>query len=58
LKNQKITDVEDGLQYYSALDQKCEIIVTEDQADFCFSEIGVTGCEALLKRLSAVKNQK
>jgi len=53
IKNQKIRDFEDGLQYYSALDQKCDIIVTEDQHDFYFSEIEVLGCEAFLKRLSA-----
>jgi predicted nucleic acid-binding protein len=29
-KNQKINDFEDGLQYYSALHQKCDCIVTED----------------------------
>ncbi len=57
VKNQKIKDFEDGLQYYSALDQKCDIIVTEDQYDFYFSEIEVLGCEALLKRLNAERNQ-
>jgi predicted nucleic acid-binding protein len=58
LKNQKINDFEDGLQYYSALAQKCDIIVTEDQHDFYFSEIEVLGCEALLKRLSDEKKQE
>jgi len=53
LKNQKIKDFEDGLQYYSALNQKCDIIITEDQHDFYFSEIKVTGCETFLKQLSA-----
>lgn len=53
LKNQKIKDFEDGLQYYSALDQKCDCIITEDQHDFYFSEIEVIGCEAFLKRLSS-----
>lgn len=53
LKNQKIKDFEDGLQYYSALDQKCDCIITEDQHDFYFSEIEVLGCEVFLKRLSS-----
>lgn len=53
LKNQKIRDFEDGLQYYSALGQKCDYIITEDQHDFYFSEIKVTGCEAFLKQLSS-----
>lgn len=52
LKNQKIKDFEDGLQYYSAINQKCDIIITEDQHDFYFSDIKVTGCEAFLKQLS------
>lgn len=50
VKNQKISDFEDGLQYYSALYQKCNYIVTEDQHDFYFSEIEVMGCEAFLKK--------
>jgi predicted nucleic acid-binding protein len=52
LKNHKIRDFEDGLQYYSAIDQKCDCIITEDQYDFYFSEIEVAGCEAFLKRLA------
>ncbi len=56
IKNQKIKDFEDGLQYYSALNQKCDIIITEDQHDFYFSEIEVLGCEIFLKRLSAGRN--
>jgi predicted nucleic acid-binding protein len=53
VKNQKIKDFEDGLQYYSALDQKCDCIITEDQHDFYFSEIEVTGCEAFLKKIAS-----
>ena len=52
LKNQKIRDFEDGLQYYSALGHKCDYIITENQHDFYFSEIKVTSCEAFLKQLS------
>lgn len=57
IKNQKIKDFEDGLQYYSALNQKCNVILTEDQHDFYFSEIEVLGCEVFLKQLSAGRNQ-
>ena len=56
-KNQKIKDFEDGLQYYSALGQKCDYIITEDQHDFYFSEIEVLGCEVFLKKLSAGRKQ-
>ena len=53
LSNQKIMDFEDGLQYYSALNQKCDCIITEDQFDFYFSEIEVSGCETFLKKLAS-----
>lgn len=52
LSNQKIKDFEDGLQYYSALYQKCDCIITEDQFDFYFSEIEVLGCEAFIRKLT------
>ena len=57
IKNQKIKDFEDGMQYYSALNQKCDVILTEDQHDFYFSEIEVLGCEVFLKQLSMGRNQ-
>ncbi len=39
--NKQVQDFEDGLQYYSALDSGCEVIVSEDGDDFYFSEIAV-----------------
>ena len=41
LLNKKINDFEDGLEYYSAVESKCNFIVTEDMDDFYFSEIPV-----------------
>lgn len=41
LSNQKINDFEDGLEYYSAEEQNCTCIVTEDKNDFYFSDIEV-----------------
>lgn len=49
LSNPKITDFEDGLEYYSAVNQGCEWIITEDREDFWFSELKVAGCEEFLK---------
>lgn len=40
-KNKKIHDVEDGLQYYSAIASGCKCIITEDKKDFYFSDIEV-----------------
>lgn len=41
LKNVKVNDFEDGLEYYAALNSKCTAIITEDMGDFYFSEIEV-----------------
>lgn len=41
LENKKVLDVEDGLEYYSAIASGCKYIVTEDRKDFYFSEIDV-----------------
>lgn len=51
LSNKRVNDFEDGLEYYSALNQNCRFIVTENQQDFYFSEIEIFGCEEFLKRL-------
>lgn len=37
----KASDFEDALQYYSALQAECEMIVTRNKKDFKFSEIAV-----------------
>jgi predicted nucleic acid-binding protein len=39
--NKKITDFEDGIEYYSALEAGCKVIITEDTGDFWFSETEV-----------------
>jgi predicted nucleic acid-binding protein len=41
INNKKINDFEDGLEYYAALQAKCDVIVTEDTKDFFFSDIAV-----------------
>lgn len=44
LANKKINDFEDGLEYYAALNAKCNMIITEDTGDFYFSDIAVLSC--------------
>jgi len=51
IKNKLIHDFEDGMEYYSAIQHKCNCIITENQKDFYFSEIEVVGCEAFLLKL-------
>jgi len=48
--NKKIHDVEDGLQYYSAIDAGCKCIVTEDKSDFYFSDIEVLSSRNYLEK--------
>ncbi len=45
LENKKILDFEDGLEYYAAIKNNCECIVTENLKDFHFAEIEVLNCE-------------
>ena len=42
------TDIEDGFEYYSAVDAKCTCIVTYDKRDFHFSEVEVLDAEEFL----------
>jgi predicted nucleic acid-binding protein len=51
LKNPAISDFEDGLEYYAAVEHKCACIVTEDIGDFYFAEIEVMRSEEFLKSL-------
>ena len=51
INNKLIHDFEDGMEYYSAIQHKCDCIITENQTDFYFSEIEVIGCEAFLVKL-------
>ena len=48
--NPRINDFEDGLEYYSAIKESCNVIVTEDKDDFYFSEIEVLNCPEFLTR--------
>lgn len=51
INNPKISDFEDGLEYYAAKEAKCDIIITEDQNDFWFSEIEVLNCMSFTEKL-------
>lgn len=54
--NRKIDDVEDGLQYYSALQSECKCIVSYDRNDFHFSEVEVLDAEQFLLKYAVKKN--
>jgi predicted nucleic acid-binding protein len=50
IANKQINDFEDSLEYYSALDSSCKVIITEDAGDYYFSEIEVIDCNGFLKK--------
>ena len=50
LQTSAINDFEDGLEYYSAVDNKCDCIITEDIDDFYFSKIEVLRSEEFFKK--------
>ncbi len=50
ISNKKIIDFEGGLEYYSAVESGCQVIVTEDQGDFHFSEIEVINCRGFMEK--------
>src|ERR1044071_7896771 len=50
LTNPAVNDFEDGLEYYSALENKCDCIITEDVNDFYFSKIEVLRSEAFFEK--------
>lgn len=49
LANRQVQDLEDGLQYYSAVEGGCAVIVTEDLAGFYYSTIPVMNCQDFLE---------
>ncbi|HCY40781.1 MAG TPA: twitching motility protein PilT [Prolixibacteraceae bacterium] len=51
IQNKLIHDFENGLEYYSAIQNKCNCIITENQKDFYFIEIEAIGCEAYIMQL-------
>ncbi len=60
LENLAVLDFEDGLEYYSALENKCDCIITEDINDFYFSKIEVMNSEGFFEKhlLNPAKKRK
>ena len=50
LNNPAVNDFEDGLEYYSAVETRCDCIITEDIDDFYFSKIEVLSSEAFFEK--------
>lgn len=43
-------DFEDALEYFSAVEAGCDVLITEDGNDFYFSEIPVMSCQEFIRR--------
>ena len=48
LENRQVNDFEDGIEYYAAINNKCEVIITEDTGDFYFSDIKICRAQNFL----------
>ena len=55
-KNSAIHDFEDGLEYYAALESKCDCIITEDIKDFYFSDIEIISGESFFEKYLVSKH--
>ena len=55
IANKKILDFEDGLEYYAALNKKCNYIITEDIDDYYFSEIEIFSAKAFFDEVMSFK---
>ena len=50
IESKKINDFEDGLEYYAAKNNNCQVIVTENKNDFYSYEMEVLGCKDFLEK--------
>jgi predicted nucleic acid-binding protein len=50
LGNKRVLDFEDGIEYYSAANSKCSVLVTEDIDDFYFADIEIINSVEFLKK--------
>lgn len=50
LANNKVNDIEDGMQYYAAKANKCTVIITQDIDDYYYSDLEVLNAADFLKK--------
>ena len=48
LQNKQVNDFEDGIEYYAAVANKCQVIITEDVDDFYFADVEVQRAQEFL----------
>ena len=47
--DKRVVDFEDGLEYYAAIKEGCDVIITEDLDNFYYTEIEVLDCRSFLR---------
>jgi predicted nucleic acid-binding protein len=50
LNNKKVKNIEDGFEYYSAINSHCDAIITEDTNDFYFSILPIYSCKNFIQK--------
>ena len=50
INDPRVEDLEDGFQYYAALEAGCQYLITENTADYYFSQLEVLTSEDFLKQ--------
>jgi predicted nucleic acid-binding protein len=55
VENTRISDFEDGLQYYAAENKKVNYIVTENVSDFYFANMPVLDCKSFFEQVMTRK---
>ena len=48
LQNKQVNDFEDAIEYYAAVANKCQVIITEDVDDFYFADVEVQRAQEFL----------
>jgi predicted nucleic acid-binding protein len=56
LTDPAVKDMEDGFEYYAALEAGCDCILTENKKDFYFSKLEVLSCLDFYERYMVRKN--
>jgi predicted nucleic acid-binding protein len=56
VQDRRVTDIEDGLEYYSAVAAACTCVITYDKRDFHFAEVPVLDAEEFLLKHAVKRN--
>ena len=55
--DEQIKDFEDGMQYYAAVNARCECIISEDKHDYYFSKIETLSARNFIEKYVLKKSK-